>query len=87
MEAPDCPKCGKRTIVEHGDGNYECLSCGFKCSLSKSEESNKGGSGSLVFAIVVLAFFAWWFQFRHPVLTQQNKQSQPQPTVTAIPLR
>lgn len=34
VESVECPKCGKHTIVKHGDA-YHCLNCSFTRDLSE----------------------------------------------------
>ncbi|WP_206043919.1 hypothetical protein [Geitlerinema sp. P-1104] len=57
--APECPRCGKHSIVQQSDSRWTCLNCGFSKSLShhrnhdhdSDEEDQNGGW----FGIVILA--------------------------------
>lgn len=40
----ECPKCGRRALVERRSGLYQCVGCDFKRDLAKSD--SKSGSSS-----------------------------------------
>lgn len=44
-----CPRCGKCTVVLHGDSRYVCLSCRWERNLMKDDEGN-----FLVFLLTLL---------------------------------
>ncbi|MBE9137641.1 hypothetical protein IQ254_10510 [Nodosilinea sp. LEGE 07088] len=49
-----CPRCGKRTVVLHGDSTYVCLDqqCGFRHDVS----GNGGGPGGFIAAFFGVIF-------------------------------
>jgi endogenous inhibitor of DNA gyrase (YacG/DUF329 family) len=48
----ECPKCGKKSIVSHQTGIYQCLNCDFEKHLSSEVTSeSSGGLGEFLFAI------------------------------------
>ncbi|MBO9999462.1 MAG: hypothetical protein J7641_10730 [Cyanobacteria bacterium SID2] len=51
--APECPRCGRHTIVQQSESRWTCLNCNFSKDLSKprSEESESSG----FFTAVLLA--------------------------------
>jgi hypothetical protein len=55
-----CPRCGKRTIVLHGDSTYVCIDhqCGFRHDVSGNGVGPGGGPGSFFGAafLVILLF-------------------------------
>jgi ribosomal protein S27AE len=59
--ALECPRCGKHTIVNHHDGVYQCLNCGFKRDFSDPSSAQEEGLGAMIFAaagfLVTLALF------------------------------
>ena len=51
--AIECPKCGKKSIVSHQTGVYQCLNCDFERNLGSAIEDEKsGGVGEFLFAVV-----------------------------------
>jgi ribosomal protein S27AE len=54
-----CPRCGKSTIVLHGDSTYVCLDhqCGFRHDVAETGEGNVIVSffGALLGAIAIFA--------------------------------
>jgi ribosomal protein S27AE len=44
-EAIVCPRCGKTTIVLHGDSTYVCLDhqCGFRHDVADNQNKSLGG--------------------------------------------
>ncbi|WP_192925013.1 hypothetical protein [Sodalinema gerasimenkoae] len=58
--APECPRCGKYSVVKQSDTRWTCLNCGFSRSLShrrsnhnhESDEEHEDGGW---FGIFVLA--------------------------------
>jgi DNA-directed RNA polymerase subunit RPC12/RpoP len=54
----ECPRCGRRTIVPHGESLYVCLNCGWRRDLS---ESSWNGPGEWIIAALIVLFF--WLMF------------------------
>ncbi|NEP19927.1 MAG: hypothetical protein F6J97_24080 [Leptolyngbya sp. SIO4C1] len=40
----ECPKCGKRAIVNHSDYQYHCLNCSFHRDLSAQVSTRRRGA-------------------------------------------
>lgn len=53
-----CPRCGKRTIVLHGDSTYVCLDrqCGYRHDVSGGGGGEPGGFWAVIGGVVL--FFA-----------------------------
>jgi hypothetical protein len=49
----ECPKCGKKSIVSHQTGIYQCLNCDFERDLTSAtvDDEKSGGLGEFLFAI------------------------------------
>jgi ribosomal protein L37AE/L43A len=49
----ECPKCGKKSIVSHQTGVYQCLNCDFErnLGLANTETEKTGGLGEFLFAM------------------------------------
>lgn len=43
-ESVECPKCGKRTIVQGSSYQYHCLNCNFHRDLSSKMSTGRRGS-------------------------------------------
>jgi ribosomal protein L37AE/L43A len=59
-EIADCPKCGKRDLVEQTEQKWVCLGCGFSKDLSHPETESEAGSaigGMWIF--VLLGTLIW----------------------------
>lgn len=50
----ECPKCGKKGLVERHPDNYHCLWCGFQKDLSEPEPSG-------LLALLAIAFLVLFF--------------------------
>lgn len=49
----ECPRCGKRTIVPHGDSLYICLNCGWRRDVS---ELSWNGLGEWLASLILISF-------------------------------
>ncbi|MEB3887036.1 hypothetical protein [Lyngbya sp. CCY1209] len=63
QEGIECPKCGKRTVVQRSETVFQCISCDFKRDLAtepkQNKNNNEGGSWLgvlLTFALIIIAF-------------------------------
>jgi ribosomal protein S27AE len=53
----DCPKCGKKGLVEHFPNHYHCLWCGFQKDLSETEaEAEPKPESSGLLPLLEIAF-------------------------------
>lgn len=54
-----CPRCGKSTVILHGDSTYVCLDhqCGFRHDVSGGGGGPIGGFLAAVLGFVVLLAF------------------------------
>jgi hypothetical protein len=52
----DCPKCGKKGLVERFPNCYHCLWCGFHKDLSEPEPESGGLLPMLAIAFLILLF-------------------------------
>lgn len=34
----ECPRCGRRSIVEHGEGRFSCVRCGWSRNVADGSE-------------------------------------------------
>ena len=52
-----CPRCGKSTIVLHGDSTYVCLDhqCGFRHDVSGGGGGPAGGFFAVILGIIAIA--------------------------------
>lgn len=52
-----CPRCGKKTVVLHGDSTYVCLDhqCGFRHDVSGSQGGPGGGLAAFLGTIFLFA--------------------------------
>lgn len=48
QDGVECPRCGKRTIVQRHPDVFQCLNCDFQRDFSRSQsrDKSKGSSGS-----------------------------------------
>ncbi|TVR16588.1 MAG: hypothetical protein EA395_00200 [Phormidium sp. GEM2.Bin31] len=57
--APECPRCGKSSIVQQGNSRWTCLNCGFSKNLSHHHDhlhdSDEVHQDEGWFSIVILA--------------------------------
>jgi uncharacterized protein (DUF983 family) len=48
----ECPKCGKRVLVQQTVSRFKCLNCGFFSDIS--DEAQSGQVLLLVFVVIIL---------------------------------
>ncbi len=54
----ECPKCGKKSVVQRKEDLYQCISCDFKRDFAKSTQSKSDkGIIWLGFIAVISAFY------------------------------
>lgn len=55
----ECPKCGKKTVVQRQGDLYECLNCEFKQDFSEPSQpkSNNGVFWTTVISALLAIFF------------------------------
>lgn len=53
---PQCPRCGRSSMVQHGDNQWTCLGCNFSRDLSKDEPMNLFAilGWAVLFALVMM---------------------------------
>lgn len=57
----ECPKCGKKAIVQCNENLYRCLCCDYLKDFSKPDtpKSDDGFFWRLITAIVLVVVFMW----------------------------
>ncbi|MEB3883067.1 hypothetical protein [Lyngbya sp. CCY1209] len=65
-ETLECPKCGKRCLVEKASNHYHCLWCHFDRNLNDTEDGN-----AIAFVIGILLIMVLMF-----VVTSANNRSR-----------
>ncbi|MGJ3247628.1 MAG: hypothetical protein ACFE0I_16325 [Elainellaceae cyanobacterium] len=51
----ECPRCGKHSVVRHGDSTYVCINCGFRCDVSEQpDESNNALMATAIATLLTL---------------------------------
>jgi|GEM_PF-1406552 len=71
-----CPRCGKKSIVLHGDSTYVCLDhhCGFRNDVS---EGGVGGAGEVLAGFLGVTFLLVLLQSFSPSQTQGSNSANP----------
>ena len=55
----ECPKCGKRVLIERSTNQFKCLWCGFSRDVSQMEEWWMLRVAIAILALLLSAFFVY----------------------------
>ena len=69
----ECPKCGKKTVVQRKEDLYECLSCDFKRDFSELPQQPKSNNGGVFWTTVVATIVALLFLQARDVASKAPK--------------
>ncbi|USR92367.1 hypothetical protein NEA10_06490 [Phormidium yuhuli AB48] len=77
--APECPRCGKYSIVQQSDTRWTCLNCGFSKNLSHhhsndSDEESQDGGWFSIFILVGILLIVMVQVVEGQELPQQHRQ-------------
>ncbi|MCC5899046.1 MAG: hypothetical protein JJU32_14180 [Phormidium sp. BM_Day4_Bin.17] len=88
--APECPRCGKYSIVKQTDSRWTCLNCGFSKNLSHrhsqhnhdsdADHEDGGWFGIFVLAGILLVVMV------EVAYSQDSLQQHREELISAIPL-
>lgn len=53
-EVVECPKCGKKSVVQRSPDIYQCLACDFRRDFSKPEKSDS--KMDFLWPVAIIAF-------------------------------
>ena len=58
----ECPKCGKRSIVQRSSDHYQCLGCDFRKNLDKKKKKKQSPNDYLWVVLLAgaIAFLLVW---------------------------
>lgn len=75
-ESVECPKCGKKTIVQRKNGLYECLACDFKKDFSQPTQSKSGNGMVFWIAAIIMLVLLLTLERRNPAPNTPNPKRQ-----------
>ncbi|MBE9130124.1 MULTISPECIES: hypothetical protein [unclassified Coleofasciculus] len=78
----ECPKCGKKSIVQRKNDLYQCLACDFKRDFTPAPKKPKSDNGALWITLItaVIAFFILQYKSTVSDIPALEFQSSPSPT-------
>lgn len=79
----ECPKCGKKALVQRNNDQYECMWCDFRKDFSESKQTSSSADDVLPMLVLVVIVLLFALQFitpkntRYPVIEPvPTKQSR-----------
>ncbi len=70
----ECPKCGKKSVVQRGEDVYQCLACDFVRDFSKPSKPEQ--KTDLLWPVVIIVVLTTFLL----MLAQQNRwENEPDP--------
>ncbi|WP_017659867.1 hypothetical protein [Baaleninema simplex] len=85
---PECPRCGRHTIVQQSESRWTCLNCNFSKDLSRDrvEESESGGLLTAIVLTGVLVAVTIEVAYGTPVQKDNNPiEPWTTPALTSAP--